>query len=54
MSWISRIVNAFRSERAAIDLADELQFHLDERTDELIHAGMPRSEAEPLARRQLG
>ena len=54
MSWISRIVNAFRPGRTAAALDDELQFHLDQRIDDLLRGGMSRREAEILARRQLG
>ena len=54
MSWISRIGNALRPGRAAADLADELQFHLDQRTADLVRDRLPRAEAERLARRQLG
>jgi putative ABC transport system permease protein len=54
MSWISRIANAFRPGRAAADLEDELQFHLEQRTGDLVRGGATRAEAEPLARRQLG
>jgi putative ABC transport system permease protein len=54
MSWISRIVNVFRPERTNADLADELQFHIDARADDLVRAGKSRAEAEIQARRQLG
>ncbi len=54
MSWISRIANAFRPGRTAAALDDELQFHLDQRADELVRDGMSRGEAERAARRQLG
>ena len=54
MSWISRIANAFRPEQTAAGLDDELQFHLDQRIDDLVRGGMPRPEAELRARRQLG
>ncbi|HLK70160.1 MAG TPA: ADOP family duplicated permease [Bryobacteraceae bacterium] len=54
MSWISRIVRALRPSRAALDLADELQFHLDERTEELVRRGTSRAEAQRLAGRQFG
>ena len=54
MSWFSRIANALRSGRAASDLTDELQFHLDQRTADLVRRGLPRAEAERAARRQLG
>jgi hypothetical protein len=54
MSWISRIGNALRPGRAAADLKDGLQFHLDRRAADLVRDGLPRAEAELLARRQLG
>ena len=54
MSWISRIANAFRPERTAAALDDEIQFHLDQRVNDLVTAGMPRGEAELTARRHLG
>ncbi len=54
MSWISRISNAFRPAHTAADLDDELQFHLEQRAADLVRQGMPRREAELLARRQLG
>jgi putative ABC transport system permease protein len=54
MSWISRIANAFRPSRTAAAVDDELQFHVEQRIDELIREGMPRREAELLARRRLG
>jgi putative ABC transport system permease protein len=54
MSWISRIASAFRPERTDADLGDELQFHIDQRIDDLVRGGMRREEAERVARRQLG
>ena len=54
MSWISQIVNAFRLGHTAADLDEELQFHLNQRVDDLVRAGMPRAEAQRLARRELG
>ena len=54
MSWISRIANAFQPGQTAASLDDELQFHLDQRIDDLVRGGMPRDEAELRARRQLG
>src|SRR5215469_3220139 len=54
MSWVSRIANALRPERTAADLAEELQFHVDQRAADLIREGLPRTEAERLAQRQLG
>ncbi len=54
MSWITRLANAFRPGKTAGDLDEELQFHLDQRIDDIVNAGMPRDEAELTARRQLG
>lgn len=54
MSWISRIANALRPGRAAANLEDELQFHMEQRAADLVRDGLPRAEAERLARRQLG
>ncbi len=54
MSWISRLANACRPVRTAADLEDELQFHLEQRANDLVRGGMSRREAELLARRQLG
>src|SRR5688572_8786352 len=54
MSWISRIVNVFRSSRVDRMLDDEIAFHLESRIDELVRGGMPRGEAELMARRQFG
>jgi len=54
MSWMTRIANAFRPESTASHLDDELQFHIHQRTDDLVRGGMPRREAERAARRQLG
>ena len=54
MSWISRLVNALRSERVASDLDEELRFHFEERVDELVRGGMPRRDAERAARLKFG
>ena len=54
MSWISRIANAFRPGRVDADLDQELQFHLDQRVDDLVRGGLSRAEAERVARRQFG
>jgi putative ABC transport system permease protein len=54
MSWISRVANALRPGRAAGDVDEELQFHLDERAADLARRGLPHDEAARLARRQLG
>jgi putative ABC transport system permease protein len=54
MSWFSRIANAIRPGKTAADLDDELQFHFDQRVEDFVRGGMPRGEAQLLARRQLG
>jgi putative ABC transport system permease protein len=54
MSWITRFANAFRPGKTAADLDEELQFHLDQRVADLLNSGMPRNEAERIARRQFG
>ena len=54
MSWITRLANAFRPGKTAADLDEELQFHLDQRIADFINSGMPRDQAERIARRQFG
>src|SRR5688572_19642449 len=54
MSWWSRFTNVFRSGRVHRDLDDELQFHIDERTRDLMDRGMTRESAAAEAVRRLG
>src|SRR5690348_8273835 len=54
MSWYSRIVNVFRAGKLSHELDDELAFHVAERIDELIAAGMPEREARNEALRRFG
>src|SRR5260370_36566164 len=54
MSWFSRLVNVFRSDRLNHDLENEVRFHLDSRADEFRRRGMTSSEAAREARRRLG
>ena len=54
MSWLSRIANAFRPERTAAGLDEELRFHFEERVDQLVSEGMPRRDAERAARLKFG
>ena len=54
MSWLSRVANVFRSSRLDQALDEELSFHIETRIEELVSSGVPRGEAEALARRQLG
>jgi putative ABC transport system permease protein len=54
MSWLSRLANVFRSGRLDRDLNDELQFHIDARTQDLIATGMAPAEARREAQRHFG
>jgi putative ABC transport system permease protein len=54
MSFLSRLVNVFRSGRVDDDLYDELRFHLEQRTQALIAGGMDPKAAEAQARRGFG
>jgi putative ABC transport system permease protein len=54
MSWLSRIVNVFRSDRVDDDLDDELRFHLEQKTNALIAAGLTPEAATVEAQRKLG
>jgi predicted permease len=54
MSLWSRVANVFRSGRLHRELDEELQFHLEERTRELVAAGMARDAAVREAARRLG
>ena len=54
MAWYRRLTNLLRSDRHSRDLDREMGFHLAERVDELIAAGMPEAEARREARRRFG
>ena len=54
MSWWSRFANVFRSGRVHRDLDEELRFHVEERTRDLMAAGMTRESAAREAARRLG
>src|SRR5215510_1760505 len=54
MSWFSRLVNVFRSDRLNHDLEDEIRFHLDTRAAEFTRHGMTPAEVAREARRRLG
>jgi putative ABC transport system permease protein len=54
MSSISRLLNVFRSDRVDDELDDELRFHLEQKTNALIDAGMTPEAARLEARRRLG
>jgi predicted permease len=54
MAWYHRLANLARARRLSRDLDREIAFHLAERVDELVAAGMSREEAERTARRRFG
>ena len=54
MSWLTRLTNVFRGRKLNRDLDDELRFHIEERTAELVRRGVPRDQAARQARRMLG
>jgi putative ABC transport system permease protein len=54
MSWYRRFTNLLRSNRHSRDLDREIGFHLAERADDLVAAGMPEDAARHEARRRFG
>ena len=54
MSWVSRLVNTFRASRVDRDLDEELRFHLEERSGDLMRRGLDRDKANAQALRELG
>ena len=54
MSWLSRLANVFRDDSLSRDLDDELRFHVEARTEDLVRRGLTRRDAEREARRRLG
>ncbi|HET9948650.1 MAG TPA: ABC transporter permease [Longimicrobiales bacterium] len=54
MSWYKRVVNLLRPERLSRELDREIAFHVAERADELMAAGMSEAEALREARRRFG
>jgi predicted permease len=54
MSWLSRLMNAFRPDRLDSDLEEELRFHLEARAEEAVRGGMNPQEAAREARLRLG
>jgi predicted permease len=54
VSWLSRLANVFRSSSVDCAVDEEIQFHIDSRTDDLVAAGMTREAAHAIARRQFG
>lgn len=54
MSLLHRLRNLFQSGRHGSELDRELDFHINERVDELVAHGLPRADAERRARIQFG
>jgi len=54
MSWTTRLVNAFRRTHVDADIDEELQFHLQERVRDNVHAGMAPDAARREAERRFG
>jgi predicted permease len=54
MSWLNRFSNLFRSRALSRELDDELQFHLEARTEDDIAAGMSQEQARQDAARRFG
>jgi putative ABC transport system permease protein len=51
MNWITQI---FSRRRIYSDISEELRQHLEEKTEDLVRAGMPREDARAAARREFG
>ncbi|MEM6795267.1 MAG: permease prefix domain 1-containing protein, partial [Acidobacteriota bacterium] len=54
MGLLSRILGVFRAEDQYAELDDEMRFHIEERTEELIAEGLSESEARKEALRRFG
>ena len=54
MSWLSRFRNHLRSDQVSKDIDREVRFHLAERADDLVAAGMRPADAQREARRRFG
>src|SRR5258708_30436705 len=54
MAWISRLRALFRRDKLALELDEELAFHLSMREQWNVEQGMPRPEAHRDARRRFG
>src|SRR6266700_2126266 len=54
MAWLSRLLASIRKNKLEDQLDDELQFHLEMRTQEFIAAGMTPEEARRQAARLFG
>ena len=54
MSWIRRLRSSFQRQNVEENLDEELQFHIEMRTQEFIAAGVPPEEARRQATRLFG
>ena len=54
MTWYNRLVNLVRAGRLSRDIDREMAFHIAERTDDLVRAGMGEEAAAREARRRFG
>src|SRR5579871_2698719 len=54
MSSMNRLLNLFRRTKVSREISREMDFHISERTEQLIAQGIPREHAERRARRQFG
>ena len=54
MAWYRRLFNNLRSNRLSSDIQREIDFHIAERTDDLVAGGMPEPDARREARRRFG
>ncbi len=54
MGWYQRVLNVFRSKSVSVNVDDELAFHLEELTDELVSRGLTREQARQEAARRFG
>ncbi|MPY88948.1 MAG: FtsX-like permease family protein [Luteitalea sp.] len=54
MSWFARLRNVFRADKVSDEIDREMAFHLAERADDLVDAGVPPDEARREARRRFG
>lgn len=54
MSVLSRLISSVRGGRLQRDVHDEVEFHIEMKTRELVALGIPESDARARARRQFG
>jgi len=54
MGWYRRFINVLRPERLSGDIRREMEFHMAERADDLMAAGMTEPDARREARRRFG